>query len=409
MAIRYFEYGADFSNDDYCPLSTVSDAFIPANNENLFSFLSADLVSLERLAKQYLQCLNFEQLESALACDKELQQSLLNGIVRLHPFFSYCESNAEFLLNCMIVRYIINNMAIGVKDAMGEEKFYALLRAVCSFDTGVTDNMEFYCDFVGTTPHFGNNRVLRPLLDLQDELSKIVFLVFDCTNAELAELSIRQRATLYESIYGDGFLEFSKLEVKRNFIPSEELRHQAAVAEFSDFVDGENCTDLLAAVDSLRANPLAAIPQELRPFIQAARQIQNDNLEETIVIHDLRELFQYEIYEMIDRGIRLKRCKYCGEYFIFEKGNMEYCNRIVAGETKPCNVIGKTRTYQQRVAQDIYQTLYRRAYKTHNARVRNGSMTKAAFNLWAQQAEIKWKQAQSGDLSMEEYEQWLKI
>ena len=92
-----------------------------------------------------------------------------------------------------------------------------------------------------------------------------------------------------------------------------------------------------------------------------------------------------------------------------DKGNVEYCDRIAAGETKPCNEIGKVRTYEQKIAKGgSAMALYRKAYKTHFARIRTGAMTKEAFDVWKGEATVKRLLVESGDMSLDEYAVWLK-
>jgi len=112
---------------------------------------------------------------------------------------------------------------------------------------------------------------------------------------------------------------------------------------------------------------------------------------------------------MTQADMRIKRCKNCGRYFIVDKGNVEYCDRIAAGETKPCNEIGKVRTYEQKIAKGgSAMALYRKAYKTHFARIRTGAMTKEQFDVWKDEATVKRLLVESGDMSLDEYAVWLK-
>ncbi len=87
----------------------------------------------------------------------------------------------------------------------------------------------------------------------------------------------------------------------------------------------------------------------------------------------------------------------------------QYCDRIAAGETKPCNEIGKARTYEQRITGGCSaMALYRKAYKTHFARIRSGLMTKDEFDQWKSEAiDLRTKVA-SESLDITEYTSWLK-
>jgi hypothetical protein len=54
-------------------------------------------------------------------------------------------------------------------------------------------------------------------------------------------------------------------------------------------------------------------------------------------------------------------------------------------------------------------SLYRKAYKTHYARITAGKITKDDFDAWKTEATAKREQVESGDLAFEEYTLWLKI
>ena len=57
---------------------------------------------------------------------------------------------------------------------------------------------------------------------------------------------------------------------------------------------------------------------------------------------------------------------------------------------------------------DTAMALYRKAYKTHFARIRSGTMTKEQFDIWKGEATVKRLFVESGDMSLDEYAGWLK-
>ena len=52
--------------------------------------------------------------------------------------------------------------------------------------------------------------------------------------------------------------------------------------------------------------------------------------------------------------------------------------------------------------------LYRKAYKTHFARIRSGTMTREQFDAWKDEATAKRLEVESGTLDMDDYATWLK-
>ena len=51
---------------------------------------------------------------------------------------------------------------------------------------------------------------------------------------------------------------------------------------------------------------------------------------------------------------------------------------------------------------------YNRAYKTHNARIRYGTMTREEFKAWTEEAKKRRDACQAGESSLERFEEWLK-
>ena len=123
----------------------------------------------------------------------------------------------------------------------------------------------------------------------------------------------------------------------------------------------------------------------------------------------LEQLLTLELMDMLDQNIIVKRCRYCGNYFIAENMKNEYCGGIAQGEKRPCSEIGSARTYQNRVKKDEIYTLYQRAYKTHFARIKKKKMTQTEFNTWAIEAKQKMGDVREGRLGMTEYAEWLKV
>ena len=121
------------------------------------------------------------------------------------------------------------------------------------------------------------------------------------------------------------------------------------------------------------------------------------------------QLLFLEILSMIDSNTSIKKCKNCGMYFIVKNLNMEYCDRIAAGEEKPCSTIGSKRTFEKKLQTDIPLKIYNRSYKTHYARVKNGIMTQSDFMTWCAEAKENLKKARNGELSVGDFDQWLKI
>ncbi len=108
------------------------------------------------------------------------------------------------------------------------------------------------------------------------------------------------------------------------------------------------------------------------------------------------------------REVRFKPCKHCGRYFVVTgNGGAEYCNRLIPGSSRTCRQIGAVRIYLSRQLENPAVKLFTKFYKTHNARVRYGTLTHEQFAEWSKEARAKRDECVSGKLSLEDLREWL--
>ena len=123
----------------------------------------------------------------------------------------------------------------------------------------------------------------------------------------------------------------------------------------------------------------------------------------------LHEMLELEFTKMLEYGIRLHRCKNCGQYFII-KGNYraEYCDRVRPGNTQTCQQIAAQKKYEEKLHNDKAISLFRKYYKRYHARLKVGTIKSAAFRLWNYQACEKRDMCQNGEITLDEFEKWLE-
>lgn len=123
----------------------------------------------------------------------------------------------------------------------------------------------------------------------------------------------------------------------------------------------------------------------------------------------LQDLYHFIIAGYLKQGVCFKVCKNCGRYFaVTGSMNAEYCDRKIEGSQKTCRQMGAVRVYQQKQMKDPILRLYNRAYKTHNARIRYGRMTREEFLEWSIRARALRDKCMEGKISLEDFEIWLK-
>jgi len=123
----------------------------------------------------------------------------------------------------------------------------------------------------------------------------------------------------------------------------------------------------------------------------------------------LDALLGFELNQMVLHKCNVKKCAYCGGWFIPEgRSDSKYCNRIVPGEQKPCCEIGAFRKRSSLVASDPVYRAYTAAVKRMSKRKRqSGGLTETQYRSWAWQAEGKRDQCLEGEIPLTEFEAWL--
>ena len=129
---------------------------------------------------------------------------------------------------------------------------------------------------------------------------------------------------------------------------------------------------------------------------------------EMVEIKNLDDLLRFELYHTLKADMLIRRCKHCGEFFIVRgRIDTEYCDRVKEGETKPCSIIGATRSYWGSKNGDAVYTEFQKAYKRNHSRQRVGKMTNQEFYEWSEEARRKRGECEAGRLSLEEFRVWL--
>ena len=129
---------------------------------------------------------------------------------------------------------------------------------------------------------------------------------------------------------------------------------------------------------------------------------------EMVGIEVLDDLIGFELYHTLKENLLLRKCKHCGEYFIVRgRIDIEYCDRIKAGETKPCSIIGATRSYWGSKVDDPIHVAFQKAYKRNHSRQRVGKMTNQEFYDWSEEARVKRGECEAGRLPLDDFIAWL--
>ena len=390
MAAIYLNIGMSFDSAGAAYVELPEEEIVPETHEYLFNALDADLSRMEAYAQNYLAC-----LDNGSDPDKAIMQRIREELSSLHPFYRACPANATATINKAFASYIKRKYP---ESAEAQE---AAMAKVLETKYLYQGDVAFWLDDAVILP---TEQIFAELFRMQEDIRRWAFIVLDNTNPDLAKLTSTQRNGLYSLVYGDAYTPLLETKVQK----STQLPYNVRLLGINMDFDEQYEQAVLQGLRQMQETPNTT-PQCVKELIDDAANMIGDCEIHTYVLDTLEDLLKYEVYGMIQAEKRIKRCKNCGRYFVVDKSNMEYCDRIAAGETKPCSEIGKSRTYEQKIAKGgTAMALYRKAYKTHFARIRSGTMTREQFDAWKDEATAKRQQVESGVLDMDEYATWLK-
>lgn len=130
------------------------------------------------------------------------------------------------------------------------------------------------------------------------------------------------------------------------------------------------------------------------------------------ICSNLRDMLYLEFSKILEAGLEFQKCKRCGKYFIV-KGNYHgaCCNRIADGEHRTCQQLAAQETYLEKLKDNDGKnplSIYQKYYKRYFARVQSGALKRDKFKLWQYEAVQKRDECLKGNLTLDEFWQWLE-
>ena len=171
--------------------------------------------------------------------------------------------------------------------------------------------------------------------------------------------------------------------------------------------DRKDIATYLALLNSDRQQLSDELKGYMDAEISAAKEETTATLFEEYQVNNLYELIQLQMWLLSKGDTIVKRCRHCGRLFVAEKPSVDYCTRIMAGETEPCNVVGPKKAFSKRLDEDHTLKTYNRVYKTIYTRMKRGSMSTQAFNAWKTEARQRLEKTRAGEMREEEFVAWL--
>ncbi len=149
-------------------------------------------------------------------------------------------------------------------------------------------------------------------------------------------------------------------------------------------------------------------PVELRGKDDSFFKKYDSKIFKHLIFDNFSSMFEYAIMYLIENNITLKTCENCGKYFYpSSRSDEKYCSNVFKNG-KTCRQLG----YEIKINNDELLKTYRTAYKTANGwknrNKLNNKNVEALFVKWHKLAKEQLRQAQNGDIGIDEYKQWFK-
>lgn len=163
--------------------------------------------------------------------------------------------------------------------------------------------------------------------------------------------------------------------------------------------------------------PYPQIPHEMahaEPKDINEREIKDYILKNGIEIKQVHEithmegLIVFEFLSILTSGAVIKKCKYCGNYFVPQgRSDTVFCDRIAKGEIKPCSMIGSLKLHKAAKVDNPIHEAHLKAYRRMNSKARTRRISQSKFLTWSDEARAKRDACLGGELEFGEFAQWL--
>ena len=427
--IYAYEEGNSLCVVDYTD-DGAQNLFCDATGEHLFHFVDTDLSKFMELFLTYFDSrINRTTLECK-ETETDLMEQLYTTFTVLHPFFQSDEhtSSLPYLL-ANTLNQVVEKAELTKEHYMGLLSHLTgpALNSCCKragrlspyYDSALFAQ-RFYEEYRQRDKASIHNKWRKDgiggIVSLQKYIRSYLYWILDSTAARFDALTQEQRLRLFSSVFGSSNA-WQPFAIRDVLCPGMPNSH--TVADIDSVVDE---TQRMAA-EEIERSQYAKVLEELVSDSELLSEDIADWLAAKVdnAIHDdttswfrAYEIASFSDYLLLqvslltEKKVIIKRCKNCGRYFIPEKISIDYCHRILPGETQSCYEIGPKRVFNKLLAADLPRNLYSKAYKKYQARLRRKVITEDEFNTWREDAKEYLNNVQHGLISMEEYTEWMQ-
>ena len=146
-----------------------------------------------------------------------------------------------------------------------------------------------------------------------------------------------------------------------------------------------------------------------RPQLIDFAWVEGQGFVEVLCPRSIYDLIDFSVRECVKREIKMRVCKNCGHWFaITGRTNAEYCEVTRDSKGRTCKEIGAIALWNKNKSEDEIFKIYRREYKKRFAWIKAKRIDPAVFYEWSTKAREKKDACERGELTLEEFQAWLK-
>ena len=147
-----------------------------------------------------------------------------------------------------------------------------------------------------------------------------------------------------------------------------------------------------------------------RPQLVDFERVEGHGFVEVLRPGSIYDLIDFSVRECIKREIKMRMCKNCGHWFALTgRTNAEYCEVTRDSKGRTCKEIGAIALWNKNKSEDEVFKIYRREYKKRFAWIKAKRIDPAVFYEWSAKAREKRDACERGELTLEEFQAWLKL
>ena len=145
------------------------------------------------------------------------------------------------------------------------------------------------------------------------------------------------------------------------------------------------------------------------PQLMDFERVEGQKFVEVLCPRNIYDLIDFSVRECIKREVKMRVCKNCGHWFALTgRTNAEYCEVTRDSKGRTCKEIGAIAMWNKNKSEDEVFKIYRREYKKRFAWIKAKRIDPAVFYEWSAKAREKKDACERGELTMEEFQAWLK-